>query len=199
MTPHRLLSFVLLIVAAGCSGDAAGPATGPRTTTNSVMAASAMPLLGANASGATLDPGCASVVGTLYGEHEKPPAVPVKGWYGTLYLSIAGGTVETAGFFDHGTGAHRTNAASGVFGGKETNTITFSPGNTFDIEASYNAPPTGTPGLFVLHETGKITNGSGDFDGVSGHVAVDGPFTFPPDGADPQWIGEMHGSICGLQ
>lgn len=183
MKPRHALPILLLAALVGACSESP-------TQTRPLLAASAIPVLGSE------NAGCASVVGTFYGDHES------QGWVGTLYLSIAGGTVETPGFVDAGTG-NKATGASGGFSGTETNTITFGPaedGNNFQIVARYNASPAGTPGLYILHETGDITNGAGRFAGVSGHVAVEGPFTLPTVGdVAPQWIAEMHGTICGLQ
>jgi hypothetical protein len=196
MTAGRILPALLIAALAAACSDSSALATGPRTTTNSAMAASA-PLLGATADGAALDPGCASMVGTFYGQYTGA-------WVGTAYISIAGGTVETATFQDDGTGFWE-HGARGGWSGTETNTITFTDAGgsvtgSFQVPASYNAQLTGTPELFVLHETGTLANGTGSYDGVSGHIALEGPFTFPDVGdVAPQWIGEMHGSICGLQ
>ncbi len=120
-------------------------------------------------------------------------------WVGHALVSIGNSPAKVAEFADRNTSfGMRQN---GAIYGTETISLRFIDGSgTFDIPARFEGTPGGTPGLYNLHEVGSIMNGTGAFLGVSGVVAVQGPFLFPDPSVTagvPPWIAEIHGSIHG--
>ncbi|HEU5402161.1 MAG TPA: hypothetical protein VFU86_12440 [Terriglobales bacterium] len=75
-------------------------------------------------------------------------------------------------------------------------------GGSFEIRGKFAGTPASTPGLYTLHETGWIANGTGAYNEVSGHVVIEGPSLFPDPNATPgapPWIATIHGVIEGLK
>jgi hypothetical protein len=105
----------------------------------------------------------------------------------------------TAGIVDRNTSIAQK--PDGGICGTETITVSFDGGGTLEIRAKFTGTPASAPGLYTLHETGWIENGTGAYSGAAGHVVVQGPFLFPDPKATPGapvWISEIHGVIRGL-
>jgi hypothetical protein len=139
---------------------------------------------------------CVSFAASAYGQNQKGP------WVGDVYLRIGSGDVNQGTFYDVAEIDDVDSLLKGLpFTGTERNAVTLDSG-TFDIVASFVAVPGSTPYHYYLRETGDIENGTGAFVGVSGRVAVTGPFLLaasPPGLTSmPPWIGQMHGMLCGL-
>ncbi len=140
----------------------------------------------------------AQLSATLYGNFDY--AFEGRGaWVGHALVSIGGGPAKTAEFADRNTSIAMR--ANGAIYGTETISVHFLDGSgDFQIMSQFEGTPAPTPGLYNLHEVGAITNGTGDYAGISGVVAVEGPFMFPDPrittGAPP-WIATVHGSIQG--
>lgn len=129
-------------------------------------------------------------------------------WVGYMLVRFGAEPVRLARFQDRNTGI--TPGDDGVsFSGTETITVTFVDGSgTFEIVARFDAVPTGTPAMYMLHETGSIANGTGAYTGVGGSVSVTGPFMHPDPAVNPgalldadsppPWLAKLHGRITGL-
>lgn len=187
MAPHRLFALTLLILAAGCSGDATGPAPSARERSNLAVpppSLSELPTI-------PVDPGCTPFKATVYGH------LADEGWVGDALVSFNGGAPEDATFLDVNTGLDLDAFLAGKpWRGTEVLTLTFANGDAFSEDASFVGIPSSTPALYELQETGKITSGTGRFANASGHVAVAGPFLNPLVVATPPWIGHIEGHIC---
>jgi hypothetical protein len=166
----------------------------------------ALPLVAANLS---------TPLGAKPNVHGKAPAIEISGtvygsfvadnpggpaWVGYLLVSFGDEEAKAASLVDRNTGM--TPNPDGTISGTETWFLTFLDGSgTFEIQARFLVTPADNPALAYLEEVGTITNGTGDYAGVSGRVRVRGsfllPFT-PVVQGPPQWISEVHGSIRGL-
>jgi len=142
--------------------------------------------------------GSMAVSGTIYGSYDY--TFEGKGaWVGHAILSIGGQPPVKATFVDRNDSI--TRQADGGIRGTETITLLFPEGAAFNVCAKFTGTPASTPGLYELHETGLIANGTGAYAGASGEVEVHGPFLFPDPtvtAGAPPWIAEMHGVLQGL-
>ena len=125
----------------------------------------------------------------------------VGAWVGNALIRFGEKPAAVATFADRNTSfAQRPN---GAIYGTETISLRLADGSgAFDIVARFEGTPGSTPGLYTLHEIGVIANGTGAYSGVSGYVAIQGPFLFPDPAVTtgaPPWIAEIHGAISGLQ
>lgn len=138
------------------------------------------------------------VCGTIYGYYDYK--FEGKGaWVGHAILAIGGHPVVKASFVDRNNSIIRNR--DGAISGTETITLSFPDGGSFEVSAEFTGIPAATPGLYTLHETGKIANGMGMYDHASGHVAIQGPFLLPDPAVTPgapPWVAEIHGMIQGL-
>jgi len=117
-------------------------------------------------------------------------------WVGNVLLQIGDQPVKIAYFVDRNTGYEPL--PNGAARGTETMSVSLLDGSgTFDLFSRFVGTPTSVPGLYQLHETGKIANGTGQFSGAIGTVAIEGPYMNidpVPDTPTP-FIGSMHGEI----
>lgn len=125
----------------------------------------------------------------------------VGAWVGNALIRFGDKPTAVTTFADRNTSfGQRPN---GAIYGTETISLRFADGRgAFDIVARFEGTPASTPGLYMLHEIGAICNGTGAYSGVSGYVAVQGPFLFPDPSVTPgapPWVAEIHGAISGLQ
>jgi len=97
----------------------------------------------------------------------------------------------------------------GMWYGKELMTLSFVDGSgSFEFASKYYATPAGAPGLYTLHETSTIGNGTGDYVGISGTASIEGPFVgasiaveyniFVDENAPLLWIASVRGQVSGL-
>ncbi len=110
--------------------------------------------------------------------------------------------VLSATIIDRGIEGKRSHEnKGGGWSGTELWSVTLEDGSTFQLQATYNASASSAPGLFTLHETGKIVKGTGRFQNASGELTIQGPFTLPKvwNAGDPRWISEIHGSLVGVR
>ncbi len=144
-----------------------------------------------------------TVSGTLYGN------LAADGWRANVNFLI-GNELLPATILDQGVEGkhwHDNSPASGGWSGNEHWVVTFYDPQVggFELDAHYQASPSSAPGLFTLHETGSIVNGTGRFARASGQISIQGPFTVPlgavpaPDERQLFWISEIHGSIQGME
>ncbi len=143
--------------------------------------------------------GAKEVSGTIYGYYDY--AFEGKGaWVGHAILSISGSQPVKARIVDRNTFLVRS--ADGAISGTETISLSFSDGASFQVLGTFTGTPAATPGLYTLHETGIIANGTGAYDHATGQVSIEGPFLLPDPSVTPgppPWVAEIHGSIQGLQ
>lgn len=136
--------------------------------------------------------------GTIYGSYDYN--FEGKGaWVGHAILVIDGKPPVKTTFADRNTSINRK-AEGGIYG-TEVITFSFPDNGTLQVIAKFTGTPASTPGLYTLHETGRIANGTGAYSRASGHVVVQGPFLLPdPEIAPgaPAWIAEMHGVLRGI-
>ncbi|MBN9662719.1 MAG: hypothetical protein J0H49_31260 [Acidobacteria bacterium] len=121
-------------------------------------------------------------------------------WVGFALVKLGEAPAKTATFVDRNTSFDQRQ--NGAIYGTEVITFTFTDGSgTFEVQARFEGTPAATPGLYNLHETGTIANGTGLYSGASGSVSVEGPFLFPDpsitSGSAP-WIAAMHGAVLGI-
>jgi len=139
------------------------------------------------------------VSGTIYGAYDY--SFEGKGaWVGQAIMQIAGRAASAATFVDRNNSIVRND--DGAISGTETITLSFPDGGSFEVIAKFKGTPASTPGLYTLQESGKIANGKGPYDRVSGSIVVQGPFLLPDPAVTPgapPWIAEMHGVIEGLK
>lgn len=139
-----------------------------------------------------------TVSGTIYGTldlaREGGPA-----WVGHVLVSFDNRPPLTADFVDRNTSfVQKKNGISG----SEIISLEFTDGSgSFDIVGRFESNMTSAPGLGLLHETGSIANGTGNYVNVSGQVSIQGPAVVPPspEGGAPMWISEIHGVVLGLK
>ncbi len=143
------------------------------------------------------------LTGWLSGRLDVDPENPSgRAWIAEAAFSI-NDEVLSATIIDRavpGDRSHVNNA--GGWSGTELWSVTLADGSTFQVEATYNASPTSAPGLFTLHETGKLVNGTGRFENASGELTIQGPFVAPKKCGlmgVPRWISEIHGSVVGVR
>jgi hypothetical protein len=141
--------------------------------------------------------GGVTISGTIYGTLGlAPEGVPA--WIGNAMVSFGNGPALIATFIDRNNSADfKKHGLSGT----ETISLEFLDGSgSFDIVGRFNVSQASTPGLFVLHETGYITNGKKNYANLSGRVTVQGPAVEPPpEGGVPMWISEIHGVTVGTK
>jgi hypothetical protein len=139
------------------------------------------------------------VSGTIYGCYDY--AFEGKGaWVGHAILAISGQPPAKATFVDRNTSI--TRKSDGAIAGTETITLSFPDGTGFEVLGEFTGTPASTPGLYMLHEKGKIANGIGAYDHASGQIAIEGPFLLPDPATTPgapPWVAEIHGVIEGLK
>ncbi len=139
------------------------------------------------------------VSGTIYGSYDY--GFEGKGaWVGDAILAFDGQSPVKATFVDRNNSISRT--PEGGIIGAETITLRFADGASFEVRAKFTGTPASTPGLYTLHETGWVANGTGAYKQVSGHVVIEGPFLFPDPNATPgapPWIATIHGVVNGLK
>jgi len=172
------------------------------------MAAFAVsPLVAANyVSGATNT--ALTFSGSIYAHLD----LAVGAWVGHAMVSIGNQPPKFATIVDQSTGAgappsHRTR--EGMWYGTELMVMTFVDGSgSIEFTSKYRATPESAPGLFELHEVCSITNGTGDYAGISGTASIQGPFigasaaieyNMNEDPSAPLlWISAVHGEVTGL-
>jgi hypothetical protein len=138
-----------------------------------------------------------SAAATFYGAFV--PFGQGRAWVGTVLMSFGGGQMQTATFVTRNNEVDAEALLAGrPFRGRETSTVTFPNGDSFDFVADFVGVPGATPALYHLHEAGHLTNGTGRFDGVSGQANMQGPFLSPRLVPDPAFIGRFEGSACGM-
>jgi hypothetical protein len=137
--------------------------------------------------------------GTIFGSYDY--GFEGKGaWVGHAILAIEGRPPLQATFVDRNTSIARK--PEGEIWGTETITLKTPAGDSFEVCGKFTGSPASTPGLYTLHETGTIANGTGAFDHISGQVVVQGPFMFPDPAVTtgaPPWIAEIHGLVRGIR
>jgi hypothetical protein len=183
----RLLSSVLALALFGltaCSRDAA-QATAPDTTVAAAEVATP-----------EMAPGndCSGIDATVYGTYDRGGG----SWVGEMAVSFQGGEVERPDVVVRNTGADFQALLAGrPWRGSEVHTVTFNETDGFKIFMNFVAVPGSTPFLYQLSETGEIGQGTGRFEGVSGHVNLHGPFIIPLSSVPaPLTIDAMKGWIC---
>lgn len=141
-----------------------------------------------------------SVKATIYGVFDYT-FEGTGAWVGYCLVALGDMPVKRATFVDRNTSFDQR--SNGAIYGTETISLRFEDGSgTFDIEARFEGTPSSTPGLYQLHETGSIANGTGDYSHASGHVSVQGPFLFPDPSVTagaPPWIAELRGFVQGVK
>jgi hypothetical protein len=140
------------------------------------------------------------IAATIYGSFDYN-FEGVGAWVGHALIRFGEKPAKVATFADRNTSFNQRK--NGAIYGTETISLSFTDGSgTFDILARFEGTPGATPGLYMLHEIGAISNGTGTYAGVSGYVTVQGPFLFPDpaitEGAPP-WIAELHGMVLGMK
>jgi|SRR5215472_2364129 len=125
----------------------------------------------------------------------------VGAWVGHALVRFGEKPAKAATFADRNTSFNQRK--NGAIYGTETISLHFDDGSgAFDILARFEGTPGATPSLYMLHEIGAISNGTGNYAGLSGYVTVQGPFLFPDpaitEGAPP-WISELHGMVLGMK
>lgn len=143
---------------------------------------------------------CVPFGGTIYGwltDHWQGVgdfAVGRKAWHTTL-------NVDTLSVVDGGDTWTGTEALAFDFG-KHNILQGF---GTFVTE--HMTDPGGSGGVFHINEEGPFLKGKGIFKNVYGHWTMQGPFgpgvklpdnIQPPPDAGWFWIGQYHGTICGM-
>lgn len=126
-------------------------------------------------------------------------------WAGTALVQLGDQPAKAATIIDRSTSAPVAHE-DGSFSGTETISVVFADGSgSFDIVGKFDATPAATPGLYILHETGTLANGMGEYLGISGTVVIKGPFMHPDPGVNPAalidpesppaWIAELRGKV----
>ncbi len=142
--------------------------------------------------------GAVPLTGWVSGRLDVDPANPdALAWIAEAEFSV-NDEVLSATIIDRGIEGKRNHMNNGGgWCGTELWSVTLEDGSTFQLEATYNASATSASGLFTLHETGKIVNGTGRFQNASGELTVQGPFMLPKawNPGDPRWMSEIHGSV----
>ncbi len=143
--------------------------------------------------------GAIPITGWLSGRLSVDPDNPnARAWIAEAGFLI-GDEVLSATIIDRAVEGKRNHVNNGGgWSGSELWSVTFEDGSTFELEATYNASAASAPGLFALHETGKIVNGTGRFQNASGELSIQGPFVAPKKCGlvgVPRWISEIHGSV----
>ncbi len=143
--------------------------------------------------------GAIPLTGWLSGRLDVDPQNPnARAWIAEAAFSI-NDEVLSATIIDRAVAGGRSHVNNGGgWSGTELWSVTFQDGSTFEVEATYNASPSSAPGLYTLHETGKLVNGTGRFQNASGELSIQGPFVAPKKAGIagvPRWISEIHGSI----
>ena len=135
--------------------------------------------------------------GTIYGAFDYTQGA----WVGHAILRFGKSDPVKATFVDRNTSFDMKD--NGAIYGTETITLKFDDGSgTFEIQGTFTGIPQVTPNLYLLHEIGTMSNGTGKYQNLSGHVWVEGPFLLPDPtttpGAPP-WIAEIHGPVKGMK
>jgi hypothetical protein len=121
----------------------------------------------------------------------------VMGWEGRAIVSINGGEAKTATL--ETTGTPPEFKEDGAPYGYEVNKFIFDDGSgSFVVSGAWESSWTGTPGLLEYRSVGKVDQGLGDYEGISGWVVTAGPFLTPmppTPGVIPLYIGEMFGLV----
>ncbi len=137
------------------------------------------------------------VSGTIYGCYDY--SFEGKGaWVGHIIFKIDGRALKGT-FVDRNSSL--TRKPDGEISGTETISVSVSPTDGFEVCATFTGVPAATPGLYTLHESGSITNGTGVYRDLSGTVEVNGPFLLPDPNSTPgapPWIAEIHGALAGV-
>ncbi len=146
--------------------------------------------------------GAIALTGWLSGRLDVDPENPnARAWIAEAAFLI-NDQLLSATIIDRAVEGPRSHSnEAGGWSGTELWSVTLQDGSTFELEATYNASPTSAPGLFTLHETGKIVNGTGRFQNASGELTIQGPFVAPRKcglAGVPRWISEIHGSVVGV-
>jgi hypothetical protein len=143
-----------------------------------------------------------TISASIFGDCRFIPELGHPAWFGKMLIKIGDQAVKPATFIDVSPGPPTVNA-DGSLSGTETITVTLDnePGS-FEIACTFEAYPERTPGMYTLHEIGKITKGTGIYVGMLGSVVIKGPFMTPdpsvnPLAVDPAfpplWIAQLHG------
>ncbi len=141
-----------------------------------------------------------SVSGSLYGQLDLDPSNPARRVWIAKATFRVGDEVLSANIIDRTVTRSAMNP-SGTWSGAELWIVSFADGSTFQFESSYQVSAGSAPGMYFLHETGSIINGTGRFQNASGELTVQGPFVLPPGWGpgDPKWISQIHGNILGFE
>ena len=185
-TPLTVLALALVGLSA-CSRDATEPTAPDTTLAASTAAAVAAP---------EMAPGgdCSRMDATMYGTYDRDGG----GWVGEMAVSFEGGEIERAAVTVRNTGADFEALLAGrPWRGSEVETLMFNETDGFQMNMDFVAVPGSTPFLYQLSETGEIGQGTGRFEGVSGHVNLHGPFIIPLSSVPaPLTIDAVKGWIC---
>jgi hypothetical protein len=98
-----------------------------------------------------------------------------------------------------------------IWTGTEAATFDFGRGDTLQLSAEFVTEhmndSVASSGVFHINEIGTFTKGTGSFRNAYGHWIMQGPFgpsvtlpsnIQPPPDADLYWIGQYHGTLCGI-
>jgi hypothetical protein len=166
-------------------------------------------LFAAPAANAQGNNGCtafqATMQGSLFLPPDLPPGTPPAGaWIEEGYVTIRGTSVplHVRSVYDLATIGSKRETRN-IFLGTETGVYAFDDGSTFELASHFTAPHQASAiGLYVINESGTITNGTGQLAGVSGQFTAHGIYgpAVPPieDGGLFGVIAELHGNICGV-
>jgi len=144
---------------------------------------------------------CVPVGGTVYGWHTSVA------WFGTGNFTVERKVYPVnlvdinTSFVDGGD----------IWTGTEAATLDFGRGDRLQLSAEFVTEhmndSVSSSGVFHINEIGIFTKGTGRFKNAYGHWTMQGPFEpsvtlpgniQPPPDADMYWIGQYHGSICGV-
>jgi|SRR5208283_4075412 len=144
---------------------------------------------------------CVPAGGTVYGWHTSVA------WFATGNFTVGRNVYRVmlvdinTSFFDGGD----------IWTGTEAATIDFGRGDRLQLSAEFVTEhmndAVSSSGVFHINEIGTFTKGTGRFKNAYGHWTMQGPFgpgvtlpgnIQPPSDADMYWIGQYHGTICGI-
>lgn len=120
-------------------------------------------------------------------------------WVGYMLIKVGDQPAKYATFIDRGAPEGPTVRPDGSLVGTETITVLLDDGS-FQINGKFVGIPE-TPGMLTLHETGTISDGDGEYEGMTGWVFIKGPFMSPmgnpamEKGFKPLWLAQLHGHV----
>jgi hypothetical protein len=145
---------------------------------------------------------CVPVGGTFYGWHTSVA------WFATGNFTVDR-KVHHVDLVDINTSFFN---GGDIWTGTETATFDFGRGDSVQLSAEFVTEhmndAVASSGVFHINEIGTFTKGTGRFKNAYGHWIMQGPFgpnvplpgnIQPPPDADMFWIGQYHGTICGIR